>query len=433
MTANIENKQRLGRQRIAWTILLSSFTVCMVLTIAVPLLINVAIQRSTEPLNIFVQSNQGTVAIDDASGNRQAIIAGDIGGTAASGQSMRTGNTATGLMSISIPNSEDVLARLQVYSNSEVQIEAATTPLFALSSQDNQLNLRMDNGRVRLNVPPNTQRPTNIQIATPQGTIQITQPGEFTVVVTTENTQLTVQEGTAELVADADNDNGEQGRLQLIANQRGEIPTGSGPVGPLETARNLIKNGDFNDGLGEWTQFPWTVEIPTEPDGQIRVLNEGGESRLNVTRRGTGHADILMRQNIGQDVSELDSLRILVTFRILQQSLEVCGIVGSECPLFIRVNYIEEESGFSNTWQQGFFGHGEASPTLPDICQLCAMVQSTHESIPVQQDAFFEIDLREELLRQGRRPPQFIESIVLVFSGHEFEVEVVDVALIAED
>ena len=428
MTAQVENKQRLGRQRVAWVILLSSFAVCMAITIAVPFLINAGVQNSTEPLNIVVQSNQGTVAIDDASGDRQAIIAGDVGGTASSGQSVRTGNTATGLMSVTLPDSADVLARLQIYSTTDVQIEEATTPFFDLSSQNNELHLRMDNGRIRLTVPPNTQRPTNIQIATPQGNVLIAEPGEFAIVVTTEDTQVTVQEGSANVIADD-----EQGNLQLLANERGQIPNGSGPIGPLETSRNLIKNGDFNDSMSDWTQFPWTVEIPTEPDGQIRVLNEGGESRLNVTRRGVGHADVLMRQNIGQDVSELNSLRLLVTFRILQQSLDVCGIVGSECPFFIRINYIEEESGFSNTWQQGFYGRGQASPELPDICQRCAMVQSTHESVPSQQDAFFDIDLNEELLRQGRRPPQFIESIVLVFSGHEFEVEVVDVALVAEE
>ncbi len=429
MTADVENKQRLGRQRIAWGILLSGFAVCMIITLTVPFAINAGVQNTTEPLNIVVQSNQGTVAIDDASGDRQAIIAGDIGGTAESGQSVRTGNTATGLMSVTLPDSEDVLSRLQIYSNTDVQIEEATTPLFNLSSQNNELHLRMDNGRIRLTVPQNRQRPTNIQIATPQGNIHITEPGEFAIVVTPEDTQLTVQEGGANIIA-ADED---QGSLELLANERGQIPTGSGPIGPLETSRNMIKNGNFNESMSDWTQFPWTVEIPTEPEGQIRVLNAGGESRLNVTRRGTGHADVLMRQNIGQDVSELNSLRLLVTFRILQQSLDVCGIVGSECPFFVRINYIEEESGFSNTWQQGFYGRGDVSPDLPDICQRCAMVQSTHEFVPSQQDAFFDIDLNEELLRQGRRPPQFIESIVLVFSGHEFEIEVVDVALIAEE
>lgn len=429
MTTTVESKKRLERQRLAWVIILGSFGICMTLTIAIPFLINATIQNATESLSIFVQSNQGTVAIDDEGGGRQAIIAGDLGGTAETGQSIRTGNTATGLMTVSLPDSADTLARLQIFSNSDVQIEKASTPFFGLSSQGNEVILRLENGRIRVALSENEGKATSIQILTPQSTIHISEPGEFAIVVTNEDTQVTVQEGIANIVAIDDN-----GSLQLAANERSKIPTGEGPIGPLETARNLIKNSSFSQGLTSWTQFPWTVEIPTEPDGQMRALDVGGESRLNITRQGTGHADVLLRQNIGQDVSELDNLRLLVSFRILQQSLDVCGVVGSECPFFVRVNYIEDESGLSKTWQQGFYSKGEASPGLaPDICERCAMVQNTHQHVPAQQDVFFDIDLNEELLRQGRLPPKLIESIVLVFSGHEFQVEVSDVTLIAEE
>ncbi len=429
MTTTVESKKRLERQRIAWVIILSSFGVCILLTLATPFLINATVQNATETLGIYVQANQGTVAIDDAGGGRQAVIAGELGGVAKPEQAIRTGNTATGLMSVSLPDSDDILARLQVYSNSDVRIEEASTPYFGLSSQDNELRLRLENGRIRITLPQNNERAINVQILTPQSNIQLTQPGEFVIVVTNEDTQVTVQEGMAELIALSDNEN-----LQLVANERGRIPTGEGPIGPLETSRNLIKNSNFNQGMNGWTEFPWTVEVPLEPAGQVRVLDAGGESRLNITRQGVGHADVLVRQNIGQDVSELQALRLQATFRLLQQSLDVCGVLGSECPLFIRINYIEDESGLSNTWQQGFYSKEDPIlGTSPDICELCAMVQNVHEQVPMQQDVFFDIDLNEELLRQGRLPPKFIESIVLVVSGHEFEVEIVDIALIAEE
>ena len=430
-TTTVEKKKRLERQRLAWVIILGSFSICMVITIAIPFLMNATVQNATEQLGIYIQSNQGTVAIDDDGEGRQAVIAGEIGGVAEPDQTIRTGNTATGLMTISYPDSEELLARLQIYSNSEVHIEEASTPFFGFSSNENAIRLRLENGRIRVTLAENETRPTTVQILTPQGSVNIAEPGEHAIIVTNEDTQVTVQDGTAEIVALAEFNSDP---LILNANERGTIPTGEGPMGPLETSRNLIKNGNFDDGVNSWTEFPWTVEIPTEPEGQMRVLDAGGESRINITRQGTGHADVLMRQNIGQDVSELENLRLLITFRILQQSLDVCGVVGSECPFFIRINYIEDESGLSNTWQQGFYSKGEASPGLtPDICERCAMVQNTHERVPAQQDVFFDIDLNEELLRQGRLTPKIIESIVLVFSGHEFEIEVVDVALIAEE
>ncbi len=429
-TTTVENKKRLERQRLAWVVILGSFSICMIITIAIPFLINATVQNATEQLGIYIQSNQGTVAIDEEGEGRQAIIAGESGGNAEPDQTIRTGNTATGLMTISTPDSEKMLARFQIYSNSDLFIEEASTPFFDLSSQENTVRLRLEAGRIRITLTENEERPTQIQILTPQGIVNINEPGEHAIIVTNEDTQVSVQNGTAEMVAlDGDNES-----LLLATNERGIIPTGQAPQGPLETSRNLVKNGNFDDGMNDWTEFPWTVEIPTEPEGQIRVLDAGGESRINITRQGAGHADVLMRQNIGQDVSELTALRLNVTFRILQQSLDVCGVVGSECPVFIRINYIEDESGRSNTWQQGFYSKGTSVPgQTPDICERCAMVQNTHEQVPALQDAFFDIDLNEELLRQGRLPPKIIESIVLVFSGHEFEVEVVDVALIAEE
>ena len=54
--------------------------------------------------------------------------------------------------------------------------------------------------------------------------------------------------------------------------------------------------------------------------------------------------------------------------------------------------------------------------------------------VPLMQDYFFEVeDFREELARHGRLPPRFIESVSLIFSGHSFEVEVGDIALLAEE
>jgi hypothetical protein len=62
------------------------------------------------------------------------------------------------------------------------------------------------------------------------------------------------------------------------------------------------------------------------------------------------------------------------------------------------------------------------------------MVQGLHIRVPMQQDYFFEIaDFQEELARLGRQPAQFIESVILVSSGHGFEVEVLDVTLLAEE
>ena len=423
-----EEKSKVERQRMAWAVLLGSFVVCMVITIAIPFTANALVQNLSESLVISVQSNQGTVGIENTTGDRSALLAGEdvlIG----PGERVLTGGTASALIAVNMPNEELLMARLQVYSNTDVTLLAAETPRFGVSDHENTLSLKLDDGRIRLTLPEFEERPSFVTIASPQSDITIQTPGQYTIIVNNDETQVTVQTGVLTVTTVES-----EASLSLAENERGVVPTGEGPIGPLETERNLIANGDFSQELNRWTIFPWQVERADQPAGQVRVLDAGNEPRLNISREGVGHADVLVRQSVNQDVAEVASLRLLVTFRILNQSLEVCGVAGSECPLFVRVNYVDG-GGFSNTWQQGFYAVGEPIPEVqPDGCVTCAMVQDLHERVrQLGQEYFYDFDLGEEIARQGRVPPRFIESIILVSSGHSFEVEVVDIALLAAD
>jgi hypothetical protein len=423
----LDEKLSVERQRTAWTILIVSFSVFALICVSTPFLANAFLQNSTQPLDVLVQANQGTVGIDDEAGGRRAVIVGDAGQTMAASEHVLTGSNATALISVRPPESDQTLATFQVYSNTDFHLLEANTPRFQVSSHDHAITVRMDDGRLRLNLNEDLTRPFSVQLLTPQGEVLITEPGQYAILVTPEDTQVTVQVGQADILAAGE-------VLSLQPETRGRIPTGSAPVGPLGTERNLIVNGDFSRSREQWILNPWIVDLAAQPEGQVRTLDVGGEPRLNIVRQGVGHAEVSLRQVINQDVSELTSLRLLLTFRILNETLGVCGVKGSECPLFVRINYVDENGG-SNTWHQGFYATGEPDPNLtPDICTTCAMVQGPHIRVPMQQDYFFEIaDFREELARHGRLPPRSIESITLVFSGHGFEVEVADIALLAEE
>ncbi len=424
----VDEKSKLERQRLAWAVLLGSFAICMIITIAIPVTANALVHNLTEPLTIFVQSNQGTVGIENATGDRSALLSGE-GVIIEPGERLLTGGTASALIAVNPPGEELLLARLQLYSNTDITLLEAQTPLFGVSDREHALSLKLDNGRLRLTVPEFEERPSLVTIATPQSDIAVQMPGQYTIIVDNEETQVSVQTGSL-LVTAVD----EESELAIVEGERAIVPTGSGPVGPLEAERSLIVNGDFSQELNRWTIFPWNVERADQPAGQVRVLDAGGEPRLNISRQGIGHADVQVRQSINQDVAEVESLELSLTFRILGQSLEVCGIVGSECPLFIRVNYVDS-GGFSNTWQHGFYALGEPVPGVqPDGCAICDMVQGTHERVEQMGQVYsYSVDLGQEIARQGRFAPRFIESIVLVSSGHSFEVEVVDVSLLAAD
>lgn len=419
------------RQRLSWTVVMGSFIAFCLIALSVPLLGSAHVQNAVQFLNVQVQTNQGTVRIDGANGDRFALLVGEPSQNVEPGAQVLTDGTATAVVVITAPDDVRTLARLQVYSNTTFNVENAETPRFQWSDNERVLNLFLESGRLRLSVPEmvgsGVERPLRIMLTTPQGSALVTQSGQYLLSVNNQETQVTVQQGRLLL-------GGDSGTLLLTSDQRGYVPTGQTPVGPLDTERNLVRNGTFSEGFADWEEFAWTVELDDQPGGETAVVPVAGENVLQFARGGSGHADTSVRQRINVDVTDYQSIRLLLTFRILDQSLGVCGVNGSECPLFIRVDYVDDVGG-RRSWRQGFYGSGEVvTGQTPDACTTCAgaIAQRTHDRVPLNQLVFYEVDLRNELARLGAWPPRFIESVSLEASGHSFVVEVVDISLVVD-
>lgn len=418
---------RFGRQRLAWVILAGSFFTCILLGVAIPLGANAFLQNASQSLDIAVQANQGTVGIEEQNGQRRAVLVGEPPQTVGPQASIRTDTTASALMTVHSPEQPEPITTLQVSSNSTLQFNEASAPRFGISDHPYQMNLDLQAGRVRLDIPNFGARPLEVFMTTPQqGNISVTKPGRYMLEVSNDVTQITVQ-GAGEAVVTADGQT-----LVLEPDQRAEVSVDSGPAGPFDPARDLMTNGDFSEGLDNWALFSWQVELPDQPKGETTVQQNGGNPVLRFARQGVGHADVRLTQSINQDVSDYESLRLSTTLRVIEQSLGVCGVQGSECPLFIIVNYIDD-SGISRVWQHGFFATGTVDDNLtPGACISCAVVQRAHNRVPLGQPYFYDVDLIQELASQGALPPRFIESVTLVGSGHTFTTEVSDVSLIVE-
>lgn len=417
---------RHGRERLAWIILFGGFAACLLLGVTIPLVANAYIQNATRPLVTTIQANQGTVGIDSSGGQRRAVLAGEPAQSAEPEATILTDSTASALVTVHPPDGDTTLATMQIASNTTVDLNEASAPRFRPSGQAYQLAMELESGRIRLDVPSGHERPLQIGLTTPQTQVAISEPGRYMVDVTNNATQVTVQErGVAAISANDE-------ELLLLPGQRAEVPMGGVPLGPLNPARNLIQNGDFGDGLDNWSLFSWQVEREDQPKGVTEVVSDSGNPTLRFARQGIGHADVRVTQSINTDVSDLGDLRLLLTLNIVEQSLGVCGVQGSECPLFVVINYVDE-SGVSRVWQHGFYANGTVDDNLtPGACVSCAVVQQAHERVPIGQPYFYEVNLNEELARQGYLPPRYIESISIVGSGHSFVSDVADVALIVE-
>ncbi len=423
----MSESHRFGRQRLAWFILTGSFITCISLSILIPLGLNAFLQNADRSLEIAVQANQGTVGIEEQNGPRRAALVGEPPQTVGSGTSIRTDTTASALLTVMPPDRVEPYALLQVAGNSTVRIDRAETPRFDLSNNPNRMRIDLQAGRVRVDIPPFEDRVLEMTVTTPQGAnIDIRQPGRYVLEVNNDTTQVTVQnEGAVDVSAMGET-------LSLEPGQRAEVELQTPPGGPFNPARDLIRNGDFSDGLDDWALFSWQVELPDQPKGETTIQPDDGDTLLRFEREGVGHADVRMTQSVNQDVSGYESLRLSTTLRVVDHSLGVCGVQGSECPLFIIVNYIDD-SGVSRVWQHGFFANGTVDDNLtPGACISCAVIQRPHQRVPLDQLYFYDVNLIEELARQGALPPRLIESVTLVGSGHSFTTEVSDIALVVE-
>ncbi len=215
------------RQQLAWLVLLISFFLCMLLVVATPLAINAIIQNATLDLNATVQANLGTVGINDDNGVRSAALAGEAPQGIGAGSSVLTDTTANAILLVTDPNTGEIVARLKIDSNTSMQLGRATTPRFEWSDESADVALDIENGRVLITLLQDDERSAEIYASTPQGEVLISQPGQYSIDVNNQQTQVVVQEGAASAVAQNDT-------LNLAQRERAVIPTGQSPEGPFE-------------------------------------------------------------------------------------------------------------------------------------------------------------------------------------------------------
>lgn len=414
-----------GRERLAWSFLLGGFALFVAAAILAPLGMRAFLQNATRPLDMAVGASQGTVSIDNEQGVRRAVLPGEAAQPAQSGSVILADATAAGLVLVSPPEESQLLARFHLYSNTALQLERAVTPRFTLSERPREVDVTLTNGRLRLIVPEFEERPLRASVHTPHGQIQVDKPGQYAFHVINEETQVTVQEGQAVLLGEGD-------PMLLVAAERAVLRLEGAPVGPLPPQRNLIQNGDFRQRWEHWVRLAWNVEHADQPDGTLDIVQTAGQAGLRASRAGQGHADVGIRQVINQDVTDYETLLFEIDLRILEQTLGVCGTVGSECPVMVFIEY-EDVNGNAQVWHQGFFAAGQIGQQgTPDVCMSCSPPRLEHYQVPPGQFAFYRADLIAELQRKGIPPPRRIKSIRLIASGHGFTVEVLNVGLIVE-
>ncbi len=195
--------------------------------------------------------------------------------------------------------------------------------------------------------------------------------------------------------------------------------------------RNLVVNGTFTSPLEPAWAFSSETEVADEAGGSAERVADGKRHIVQFSREGVKHAETKLTQAISQTVPQDDWLQLRVVLRIKSHDVDVCGVLGSECPVMIKMFYTT--GGWRHYWMQGFYALDNLMTmggTMPD-CTTCEIYQP-HIKVPLNEWYTYESpNLIQDLALRGYESPQFIETLIVAAAGHSYEVEVAEVALIS--
>ncbi len=383
---------------IAWVALWLSFIAFVVMVVGVPSAVNAYLYRATSARQANLSILGGTVLVQER-GARVELNAAN-GKTLEEGDQIRT--TA---------NSQAVLwffdgSNLRLWPNSEIVVSRMRT-----SSHNDRLSavgVYLARGHARVEVGMPVAKEHEFALDTPYGRANLRE-GSYTVEVTAEATELIARYGSAS-VGSADRG------LEIAQSQRAVLRAGEAPAGPLPATRNLIKNGDFSSSMEEWNA---SEDAEEEVLGNT-VLEIGGGRSAAVFRRkgGTKHGENRLFQALNRDVSDLQSLQLVLDLRLTQQTLSGGGWQGSEYPLMVRIKYRDAYDSEAMLVRGFFFQNVDKHPT------------PNGKEVPRDQWQTYALDLFDPGLVKPR--PSYLISIEVVGSGWDYESRVSNLRLAAE-
>src|SRR5512139_1181835 len=154
---------RQSPQRVAWLVLTVSFLSCCLLTVAVPLGVRSFLLYATRPIQAFITATAGTV---------QLVLPGADEPTAVTfrraiperGRVVTDANAKSLLTVFANEPDGPVLATIQLFQDTDLELSNARAPRFGWSYDPNRLSLDLQKGRVSLSTQSASGRPVQVQL-----------------------------------------------------------------------------------------------------------------------------------------------------------------------------------------------------------------------------------------------------------------------------
>jgi hypothetical protein len=411
-------------QQVAWAVLIGAFVIFCGLCISLGIGVNFFFFESTVPLEARVIVARGAISLAAA-----AVASGDdlVNGD----QVEMVSGAQASLFFRDTQDSDRLIASVTLNNDSAVQFWAATTPRFSWSNGLYYIELRGLRGEADVFVPQNLSRLIRVVITSEQGDlVEISSAGLYALRLTASRIEVVNRGGNRVTLTPVDAIEGRS----IPIDDRAVIDSSRPDQVALEPAAvNLLRNSTF-EGVFQGLATDWACTTSTEnlPRGNYAAEIQDGRPVLHLMRgeAATTNGQTACSQFFGNgiDISTFNTLNLRLAFNIQFQSLSACGTEGSECPIMLRVDYLDRR-GEVQQWYLGFYYRLEPDRNDPLRCLGCPL-----EHIRVNEKTWYIYDSGNwlSLFPEGLpQRPVAIQSVTFYASGHQYDVYVGELSLLA--
>jgi hypothetical protein len=410
-------------ERTAWTVLLGAFCTFVLLVGSVLFGGRWWLQNASVGQGISMASS-GTVLVTRPGRSAPEVNLTDI----PVDSEIRTESNSQASLTFSSADGRQVLATVRLFGGTVLKLNQADSPRYSTGIAPHRIGLRVSSGRIRATVGVDVPRQVHVEIQSEPGTITvIDEPGSnASIQADPAITNVTVRDGQATVSALG-------ATVVLVKDKRAQVVPNATPAGPFPAAQNLVKDGDFAIPLaGIWADDTRPPADPSEERGTAEVATVNGRRTVHLSRTGINWGHVGITQDINRDVQGLTSLRLNMDIQIDNQNLRNCGQYGTECPLMVKISYVDVGGG-THEWLQGFYWYNDPNPIFgPPYCATCT-IQFKHILWPFGEWKTYTSDDLLQIFAAGGTQAATIKSITIYAEGHTFESLFTDVQLLANE
>jgi len=399
---------RKNPERVAWAVTLVAFVTFCLFIVGVPLGVRWYIQHAQSQKSAVVESLVGTVVIEPPVGRGPTPLSKGESQIISEGTIIRVDETSEATITFF----DNSFTRL--FSGTTIRVDRLRAPRYRSGVLPSAIHLHILGGRLRIGTALSLDRELDFKLTTLHTQADLDADGTYTVAVTNDSTDVSAYRGGARISSQGQD-------LLLNAGQRTQILFGKAPEPAMGLARNLLRNGDLREPLGEgWSIYTDQGADGGQVDGAIDVVVDEGRRAARFRRQGGqgNHCETVLEQTLDQQLPDpLSSLAVRATVKVRYQSLSGGGYLSSEYPLMIRLTYRDVYDSEAE-WVQGFYYENlTGNPTA--------------HGLQIPQDSWYFYESGNLLESLPIRPFKLIRLRVYA-SGWDYESLLSDINLVVE-